>query len=71
MATYKEIKKGNWRAEEGFGYLQDGKQDIVRKQGFKTKREAVEWIREQTENRRKGYTPNDSNKILFKDYIEK
>lgn len=71
MATYKEIKKGNWRAEEGFGYLQDGKQDKVRKQGFKTKREAVEWIRAQTEQRRKGFVETNASKILFKDYLLK
>ena len=67
----KKIKEGNWRAEESFGYLPNGKQDKIRKQGFRTQKEAKEWITQQRENRRKGYIETNASKILFKDYLLK
>lgn len=66
----KKIKEGNWRVEESFGYT-NGKQNKIRKQGFRTRKEAKEWIEEQVENRRAESRGEASIYILFKDYILK
>lgn len=47
MATYKNIStvqsKPNWKATVCLGYNDNGKKNIARKQGFKTKKEAEKW----------------------------
>lgn len=74
MATYKNISdissKPNWKATVSLGYT-NGKKNIERKQGFKTKKEAEKWVTEILSKRNKGFiAPTESN-TLFKDYILK
>lgn len=74
MATYKNISliqsKPNWRATVSLGYT-NGKKNVERKQGFKTKKEAEAWVTEILSKRNKGFiAPSESN-TLFKDYILK
>lgn len=75
MATYKNISavqsKPNWKATVCLGYNDNGKKNIARKQGFKTKKEAEKWAADIINKKNKGFiTPTDGN-VLFKDYINK
>lgn len=75
MATYKNIStvqsKPNWKATVCLGYNSNGKKNIARKQGFKTKKEAEKWAADIVNKKHKGFTaPTDGN-VLFKDYINK
>ncbi len=62
-----QVSSNNWKASESLGYV-NGKQVKIRKQGFKTKKEAKEWLMTEIEKYRNGFTPSNGN-ILFKDYI--
>ena len=42
MATYKQIAKGNWQAVVSMGFDSTGKRIRVKKQGFRTKKDAAE-----------------------------
>ncbi|MBN1040089.1 site-specific integrase [Clostridium botulinum] len=74
MATYKNISsissKPNWKATVCLGY-EDGKKNVARKQGFKTKKEAEKWITEILNKKNKGYIAATESNISFKDYINK
>ncbi|WP_294378215.1 tyrosine-type recombinase/integrase [uncultured Clostridium sp.] len=75
MATFKNISsipsKPNWKATVCLGYNDNGKKNLARKQGFKTKKEAEKWAADIVNKKNKGFiSPTESN-ILFKDYINK
>lgn len=74
MATYKNISsiqsKPNWRATVSLGYT-NGKKNIERKQGFKTKKEAEAWVTEILSKKNKGFIAPTEGNTLFKDYILK
>lgn len=70
MPSYKQLSKGNWKVAISLGY-KDGKKQIVRKQGFKTKKEAEAYATEILSQKNKGYIAPVSNNILFKDFILK
>ncbi|MFW2490951.1 tyrosine-type recombinase/integrase [Clostridium chromiireducens] len=74
MATYKNISsvqsKPNWRATVSLGYT-NGKKNVERKQGFKTKKEAEAWVTEILSKRNKGFIAPTEGNTLFKDYILK
>ncbi len=74
MATYKNISsitsKPNWKATVCLGY-EDGKKNVARKQGFKTKKEAEKWVTEILNKKNKGYIAATESNISFKDYINK
>lgn len=62
-----QISQNNWRATESLGYV-NGKQIKIRRQGFKTKKEAKEWLMNEIEKYRNGFVPSNGN-ILFSEYI--
>lgn len=62
-----QIESNNWKISESLGYI-NGKQVKIRKQGFKTKKEAKEWAMKEIEKYRNGFIPSNGT-ILFKDYI--
>lgn len=75
MATYQNIStvqsKPNWKATVCLGYNDNGKKNIARKQGFKTKKDAEKWAADIINKKNKGFiTPTDGN-VLFKDYVNK
>lgn len=74
MATYKNISpiqsKPNWRATVSLGYT-NGKKNVERKQGFKTKKEAEVWVTEILSKKNKGFIAPTEGNTLFKDYILK
>ena len=70
MPSYKQLSKGNWKVAISLGY-KDGKKQIVRKQGFKTKKEAEAYATEILSQKNKGYIAPVNNNILFKDFILK
>lgn len=70
MASFKQLSKYNWKVQISLGY-KDGKKQIVRKQGFKTKKEALAWSSEIENNKNKGYAPIINNNIPFNDFINK
>lgn len=70
MPSYKQLSKGNWKVAISLGY-KDGKKQIVRKQGFKTKKEAEAYATEILSQKNRGYIAPVSNNILFKDFILK
>lgn len=71
MPSYKQLSKGNWKVAISLGY-KDGKKQIVRKQGFKTKKEAEAYANEILNQKNKGFTaPTNQSSTLFKDFILK
>ncbi|NLK95234.1 MAG: site-specific integrase [Clostridiales bacterium] len=71
MPSYKQLSKGNWKVSISLGY-KDGKKQIHRKQGFKTKKEAEIYATEILNKKNKGYVaPSGSSNIIFKDFIIK
>lgn len=75
MATYKNISsiasKPNWKATVCLGYNDNGKKNISRKQGFKTKKEAEKWATDIVSKKNKGFISSSEGNTLFKDYINK
>ncbi|NFA43695.1 site-specific integrase [Clostridium botulinum] len=74
MATYKNVSsissKPNWKATVCLGY-EDGKKNVARKQGFKTKKEAEKWVTDILSQKNKGFIAPTESSILFKDYVNK
>ena len=70
MPSYKQLARGNWKVAVSLGY-KDGKKQILRKQGFKTKKDAETWANEILNQKNKGYIAPVSNNILFKDFLMK
>lgn len=69
MASYKQLSRGNWKVAVSLGY-KDGKKQIIRKQGFKTKKDAETWANEILNQKNKGYV-TVSNNIMFNDFLMK
>ena len=71
MPSYKQLSKGNWKVAISLGY-KDGKKQILRKQGFETKKAAEKYANEILNQKNKGFNaPTTQNNILFKDFIIK
>lgn len=70
MASFKQLTRGNWKVQVSLGY-KDGKKQIVKKQGFKTKKEAEIWANELLNQSHKGYATPTNNTIIFKDFVMK
>ncbi|MBS5927200.1 MAG: site-specific integrase [Clostridium sp.] len=70
MPSYKQLSKYNWKVQVSLGY-KDGKKQLARKQGFKTKKDAERWATEILNKSNKGYIIPTTNNILFKDFILK
>lgn len=68
MPSYKQLARGNWKVAVSLGY-ENGKKKILRKQGFKTKKDAEAWANEILNQKNKGYVAPVSNNILFSDFI--
>lgn len=69
MASYKQLGKQNWQVVVSVGFDEQGKRQRIKKQGFRTKKEAEIFVTETLNKKNKGYiAPNQSN-ILFKDFI--
>lgn len=69
MASYKQLYKNNWQVVVSVGFDEQGKRLRIKKQGFRTKKEAEIFVTETLNKKNKGYiAPNQSN-ILFKDFI--
>jgi integrase len=69
MASYKQIKKGNWQVTVSLGYDENGKKKRIKKQGFKTKKDAEVFVTETLDKKNKGFVAPTENNILFKDFI--
>lgn len=52
MASYKQLTKYNWQVVISLGYNESGKRTRLKKQGFKTKKEAEIFVTE-TLNKKK------------------
>lgn len=70
MASYKQLTKYNWRAQISLGYI-NGKKKLVKKQGFKNKKEAEKWVTETLNKYDKGYIIPSTNSILFEEFLMK
>lgn len=71
MPSYKQISKGNWKVAISLGY-KDGKKQITRKQGFKTKKDAEAYASDILSKNNKGFaTQTNQNSMLLKDFILK
>lgn len=70
MASYKQLSKYNWRAQISLGYI-NGKKKLVKKQGFKNKKEAEKWVTETLNKYDKGYIIPSTNSILFEEFLMK
>ena len=70
MASYKQLSKGNWKVVISLGYDLQGKRKRIIKQGFKTKKEAEQFVTDTLDKRNKGYSFKTNNDILFKDFIK-
>lgn len=46
MASYEQISKGNWRVTISLGFDENGKRIRLKKQGFKTKKQAEVFVTE-------------------------
>lgn len=69
MASYKQLSKGNWKVVISLGYDLQGKRKRIIKQGFKTKKEAEQFVTDTLDKRNKGYSFKTNNDVLFKDFI--
>lgn len=72
MASYRNIgtnSKPNWVVEASFGTGLDGKRLRVKKQGFKTKREAEKYISEYSTDINKGNIKLEAREINFGDFL--
>lgn len=69
MATYKQITKGNWQVVVSMGFDSAGKRIRVKKQGFRTKKNAEVFVTETLSKKNKGFIANNNSSVLFKDFI--
>lgn len=70
MPSFRKLDRGNWQVQVFLGRDSKGKQKIVKKQGFKTKKDAEVWANEILNQKNKGYV-TVSNNILFNDFLMK
>lgn len=69
MASYTQISKYNWQVVISLGYDENKKRTRLKKQGFKTKKEAEIFVTETLTLKNKGYVAPTNNNILLKDFI--
>lgn len=69
MASFTQLSKYNWQVVVSLGYDENGKRNRLKKQGFKTKKEAEVYVTETLNKKNKGYITPTTNNILFKDFI--
>lgn len=69
MASFTQLSKGNWQVVISLGYDENGKRNRLKKQGFKTKKEAEIFVTETLNRKNKGYVTPTTNNILLKDFI--
>ena len=69
MASYKQLNKYNWQVVVSLGYDENGKKKRVKKQGFRTKKEAEIFATETLTKRNHGYIAPTNTNILFRDFI--
>lgn len=69
MASFNQLSKGNWQVVISLGYDDTGKRTRLKKQGFKTKKEAEVFVTETLNRKNKGYVTPTTNNILLKDFI--
>ncbi|MDU7215211.1 MAG: site-specific integrase [Clostridium paraputrificum] len=69
MASYNRLSKSNWQVVISLGYDEAGKRTRLKKQGFKTKKEAEIFVTETLNKKNKGYITPTTNSILLKDFI--
>lgn len=69
MASFTQLSKGNWQVVISLGYDDTGKRTRLKKQGFKTKKEAEVFVTETLNRKNKGYVTPTTNNILLKDFI--
>lgn len=69
MASYKQLNKYNWQVVISLGYDENGKKRRVKKQGFRTKKEAEVFVTETLTKKNHGYIAPTNTNILFKDFI--
>lgn len=69
MASYKQLNKYNWQVVISLGYDENGKKRRVKKQGFRTKKEAEVFVTETLTKKNHGYIAPANTNILFKDFI--
>ena len=70
MASFKQLSKYNWKVQISLGY-KDGKKQLLKKQGFRTKGDAEKFVTETLAQRNRGYTTTSESNILLKDFITK
>lgn len=70
MPSFHQIARGNWKVQVFLGRDSKGKQKIVKKQGFKTKKDAEAWANEILNQKNKGYV-TVSNNIMFNEFLMK
>lgn len=69
VASYKQLSKYNWQVVISLGYDENGKKRRVKKQGFRTKKEAEVFVTETLTKKNHGYIAPTNTNILFKDFI--
>lgn len=69
MASFTQLSKGNWQVVISLGYDEGGKRNRLKKQGFKTKKEAEIFVTETLNRKNKGYVTPTTNNFLLKDFI--
>ncbi|XZL06754.1 Arm DNA-binding domain-containing protein [Clostridium perfringens] len=70
MASYNQISKGNWQVVISLGNDPVTKKRIrIKKQGFKTKKEAEKFVNEYSSKVDKGFLLPKSKDIYLKDFI--
>lgn len=69
MANYKQLGKNNWQVVVSLGFGEDGKRNRIKKQGFRTKKDAEIFVTETLDKKNKGFITPVENNIMFKDFI--
>ena len=58
MASYKQLYKNNWQVVVSVGFDEQGKRLRIKKQGFRTKKEAEIFVTETLNKKNKGQRIN-------------
>ena len=69
MASYKQLGKQNWQVVISVGYNEQGKRQRIKRQGFRTKKEAEIFVADTLNKKNRGYITSHQSNILFKDFI--
>lgn len=69
MPSFTQLSKYNWQVVISLGYDETGKRKRLKKQGFKTKKEAEFFVIDTLNKKNKGYITPTTNSILLKDFI--